>query len=259
MTKVKRMFVCLCGFEFIPRSISLKGDPGRIYLSEPVCAYLFDTEEGWVLFDTGLNRDIITDPELEDRYFTSRGWVPTPICDEQHDLCNQLTQVGVSMADIRYVVLSHLHADHTGNLKKCTNARVLVQRAEYDFGFAAETPPPWFDIDYQGAGIDWQIIEGDYLLMDGLEIIDTKGHTPGHQSLVATLEKSGAMVLTADAGDLFENFEMEVACGENIKDETAVASICRLKNIAEERKGTLFLGHEIEWVKKIKLIPQYYD
>lgn len=258
-TKVKRMYVCLCGFEFIPKTISTKGLGERFYLSEPVSAYLFDTEEGWVLFDTGFNRDIITNPELEHEYFTSRGWIPTPVAEEQHDLGVQLASIGLTYDDIGSIIISHLHADHTGNLAKCKNAKVYIQKAEYDFGFADETPPPWFEYDYKDADIDWVIIEGDYQLMEGLEIIDTKGHTPGHQSLVVTLPQSGVFVLTADAGDLAENYEKEIPCGENIGDDIAIEAIRRLKREAEERGGILFLGHDIDWVKQIKLIPEFYE
>lgn len=259
-TKVRKMYVCLCGFEFIPKTISTKDVGGRFYLSEPVSCYLFDTEEGWVLFDTGFNRDVITDPALEDKYFTSRGWIPTPVSDEQHDLSVQLASIGLTYDDISTIIISHLHADHTGNIAKCKNAKVYIQRAEYDFGFADETPPPWFECDYkEGVEIDWVIKEGDFTLMDGLKVIDTKGHTPGHQSVIVTLPESGVFVLTADAGDLAENYEKEIPCGENIGDDIAIEAIRRLKREAKDLNGILFLGHDIDWVKQIKLIPEYYS
>lgn len=253
------MYPCLCGFEFITKTISTKNLGGRFYLSEPVSCYLLDTSEGYVLFDTGFNRDIITNPELEKKYFTSRGWIPTPVSDEQHDLGVQLASVGVKYDDIKYIVISHLHADHTGNIAKCKNAEVYIQKDEYDFGFAPTTPPPWFDIDYKVEGINWHIVDGDFQLMEGIEVINTKGHTPGHQSMIVTLPNSGAMILTADAGDLKENYEDEIPCGENIGDDFAIASIRRLKDEVAKRNGVLFLGHDIDWVKKIKLIPEYYD
>lgn len=257
-TKVRKMYVNLCGFEFIPNTVSLKGADGRLYFSEPVCCYLLDTEEGWVLFDTGFNRDIIHTPELEQKYFTSRGWVPTPVSDDIHDLGKQLADVGVSFDDIRYVIVSHLHADHSGSIKKCKNADVIIQNAEYDY--AMDDPaPPWFDCDYDGDDIHWKFIDGDFKLMDGVEIIDTKGHSAGHQSLIVTLPHSGAMVLTADAGDLFQNYEEEIPCGENIGDGYALAAIRRLKKEVADRNGTLFLLHDPDWIRRIKLTPAYYD
>lgn len=257
-TKVKRMFVNLCGFEFIPNTVSLKNADGRLWFSEPVCCYLLDTEEGWVLFDTGFNQEIIHTPELEDKYYTSRGWTPTPVSEDIHNLGKQLADVGVQFEDIRYVIISHLHADHSGNIKKCKNAQVIMQQAEYDYAFGTPAPP-WFDMDYDGDEINWKLIKGDYKLMDGIELIDTKGHSPGHQSVVVTLPKSGAMVLTADAGDFFANYEQEIPCGENIGDEIALTAIRRLKKEVADRNGTLFLLHDPDWIRQIRLTPDYYD
>ncbi|MDT1800576.1 MBL fold metallo-hydrolase, partial [Salmonella enterica subsp. enterica serovar Oslo] len=42
--------------------------------------------------------------------------------------------------DIRYVVLSHLHSDHTGAIVSFTQATHVVLRHEYEYAFA----PDWF-------------------------------------------------------------------------------------------------------------------
>ncbi len=54
-TAVKRLHILLCGFEILPKTVSTRGRGGRFILSEPVCAYLLDTDSGWVLLDAGLN------------------------------------------------------------------------------------------------------------------------------------------------------------------------------------------------------------
>ncbi len=55
MTSVRRLYVLLCGFEILPKTVSTRGLGGRFILSEPVCVYLLDTDRGWVLLDAGLN------------------------------------------------------------------------------------------------------------------------------------------------------------------------------------------------------------
>jgi hypothetical protein len=57
MTAVKRLYVLLCGFEVLPKTISTRDRGARFILSEPVCAYLLDTHSGWILLDAGLNPD----------------------------------------------------------------------------------------------------------------------------------------------------------------------------------------------------------
>ena len=53
VTSVRRLFVLLCGFEFLPKSISTRDMGRRFIMSEPISAYLLDTESGWILLDTG--------------------------------------------------------------------------------------------------------------------------------------------------------------------------------------------------------------
>lgn len=45
-TAIRRLFVLLCGFEILPKSISTRDLGARLILSEPVCAYLLDTDIG---------------------------------------------------------------------------------------------------------------------------------------------------------------------------------------------------------------------
>ena len=63
VTSIRRLYVLLCGYEVIPKTISTRDIGGRFILSEPICAYLLDTETGWVLLDAGVNPDNIRDPE----------------------------------------------------------------------------------------------------------------------------------------------------------------------------------------------------
>ena len=66
-------------------------------------------------------------------------------------------------------------------------------------------------------------------------------------------------VLTADAGDLWENFEDEVIPGESCDDVAALASIRKLKAIARERAGELILLHDPVRVQTLRLAPEFYD
>jgi glyoxylase-like metal-dependent hydrolase (beta-lactamase superfamily II) len=50
-----------------------------------------------------------------------------------------LESVGITPEDVDLVIQTHLHNDHCENTYKCKNARVIVQRAEYEF---ARNPHP---------------------------------------------------------------------------------------------------------------------
>jgi glyoxylase-like metal-dependent hydrolase (beta-lactamase superfamily II) len=59
---------------------------------------------------------------------------------EEQGCVAQLGSLGIQPEDIRYVLLSHLHSDHTGAIGRFPNALHIVQRREYDYAFK----PDWF-------------------------------------------------------------------------------------------------------------------
>lgn len=257
-TCVRRLFVLLVGYEVLPKSVSTKGSGAQFIMSEPICCYLLDTEQGWILLDTGFDPVYVQDPALAQKYLHSAGIYP-PIVTPEHELPGQLKRLGLNVTDIRQVVLSHLHLDHAGYLKLFKHAPVHIQRLEYEHGFSSAKPISYFLEDYSAADISWQIHEGDWELMPGLEFLLTRGHTPGHQSAVVRLPRSGTYILPFDAGDLQENFDEEILPGESVDDEAALSSIRRLNALVREEGGRLILFHDPVAIQKLKLCPEYYD
>ena len=115
-TDVKRLYIILCGYEILPKAISIADADPRLMLCEPICAYLLETRHGWVLLDAGLDPAHIEEPEERKKYFTSLNMVP-PIIKPVHNLENQLATLGIRKEDITWVILSHLHFDHCGYIK----------------------------------------------------------------------------------------------------------------------------------------------
>ncbi len=255
MTSVRRLYVLLCGFEIIPKTVSTRDRGGRFVIASPMSAYLFDTDSGWVLFDTGFDPQNVRDPALLHEFFLSKNW-PPPVVYREHELDRQLADIGLTCADIGHVVLSHLHCDHTGYLKHLTHARVSVQRREHEVAFAGRGGGAMFDVDFRLDGVNWDLRDGDWQVVPGLEMICTRGHTAGHQSAVADLPESGRIVVVADAGDLQENFDEEILPGDCVDDEAALVALRRLKALAVG--GTLLLGHDPVAIQQTRLAPDFY-
>lgn len=257
-TAVRRLAILLCGYEILKKSDSTRGNGERFVFASPISAYLLDTSEGLILVDSGVNSQILADPALREAYYTGRGWIP-PIVNPDHELLLQLEQLNVQPHAIKQVILTHMHMDHTGNLRHFQHATVHVQRREYNYAHSSDHSPAWFDSDYNFPDMRWELHDGDWHVLPGVEAITTYGHTPGHQSLLVTLPKHGPVVLVGDVADLAENFAHEILPGEASDDSEALASIRRINRVVAERHATLFLCHDPAFVHAAKLAPEWYE
>jgi N-acyl homoserine lactone hydrolase len=230
-TAVRRLFVLLCGFEILPKSISTRDRGRRFILSEPVCAYLLDTTTGWVLLDAGLNpangRDAT---RMQERFW--RHGMTAPVIRDMHLLERQLAELGVRFADIGHVILSHLHYDHCGDLRHFTHARISVQRREYDHAFGAQAGMAYFRDEYDDPRLQWDLRDGDWEAMPGLCLLD--------------------------AADLQENLTEEIIPGECCDDGAALQAIQRLKATAQEFNATTLLFHDPVAIQSMRLAPEGY-
>ena len=249
---VRRVIPLTLGWEDLPKSVSVEGAPGDQMLREPVPGVLLLCDGGWLLLDTGFNTALITDPALRAR-FHGDPLVQPVLPGPGEPLAEALGAVGVDLADIHAVAVSHLHYDHAGGLKHFAGRLpVHIQRAELDYGMSAPPGPEEngiFRVDFDDPRIDWRAADGDAEIAPGVTAVLTAGHTPGHQSFVVDIDASaggGGFVFAFDAADLTENIEREVAVGGRIgaSPEQSVAQIRKLKRIGAERGYRLVPGHD---------------
>lgn len=126
-------------------------------------------------------------------------WAPVP-----GRLPAELAAAGIDPADVRTVVLTHLHSDHIGWAVTGTpgrphfpNADYVVQQAELDaLGLFHPELPARLVGPLRAAG-RLRLLDGDTPLTPGVRVLSTPGHTPGHQSVLveATDER---LLLTGD-------------------------------------------------------------
>ena len=169
-------------------------------------------------------------------------------------LASQLEQLRVKPADIKYIAVSHTHPDHIGNVELFPQTMLLVQKAEYEW------PNP-LGVGRFNPEHPVTKLEGDHdLFGDGsVTILATPGHTPGHQSLLVKLPKTGALVLSGDAVHFKSNWENRgVPSGNTDKDKT-LASMQRISDVLAKEKAQLWINHDKAQRDSLKMAPAYYD
>jgi glyoxylase-like metal-dependent hydrolase (beta-lactamase superfamily II) len=245
----ERLVRFVLGYEPIPESISIVGgDPYRI-LFEPVTAVGVVYRDGWVLLDSGFNIDTIRDPEARAAHFNYDSY--TAVVTPGDPLVDQVAAAGLSFESLAGCAISHVHLDHTGGLRLLVNGPpVIFQRPEWEFGTTeAGLKHAVFTDDYVREGLDIVLIDGDTELADGLSAIDTKGHTPGHQSFVIELPET-TVVLACDAADLHDNITQSRACGTTAyphQEADAHAAIVRLHELDAQDGVEVWPGHDPSW------------
>ena len=139
-----------------------------------------------------------------------------------------------------------MHFDHCGGTALIPNARIVVQRAEWD---SAHHPkliehevynPADFDL-----GHDVLKIDGNHdVFGDGsVTCIPTPGHTAGHQSLRVNLA-SGPVVLTGDCVYWEEVLEGMLLPPFGFDHDLQLASMGELKRLRDDDGCRLLYGHD---------------
>jgi glyoxylase-like metal-dependent hydrolase (beta-lactamase superfamily II) len=171
-----------------------------------------------------------------------------------------LGQLKIKPEQVKYVGISHFHADHTGQLDTVPNATLLIGQKEWD---ALTAPKPMqganvagFKHWLSGGGkVEPQAADKDVFGDGSVMILRTPGHTPGHQSLLVRLKEKGPVILVGDAVHFHENWDSDGVPGFNYDRSETVASIERLKGIAKNLKATVIIQHDPRDIGKLPAFP----
>jgi len=189
------------------------------------------------------------------------GYLPGSVANATNKpLADLLKQINVDPDQVKYVGISHFHADHTGQLAPLKNATLLIGKGDWD-GINA-TPPmgganvvgfkEWIaekrKVEPQSADKD---VFGDGTVM----MLRAPGHTPGHSMLLVRLKEKGPVVLVGDAVHFHENYEHERVPGFNFDRAQTIASIQRIKQIEKNLKATVIIQHDPRDIGKLPTAP----
>ena len=221
----------------------------------PVPGYLVQTDDGQhVLIDTGVSRQLIgaygKSPDVGIRM------------EDDDYVVNQIARIGVAPEDIRYLVCTHYDGDHAGNNDAFPSAELVVQRAHHaaavsGFERFQRMRPQWDQPEHR-----FRFVDGDAELLPGIELIETSGHVPGHQSVLVRLPETGPVLLAIDAisasGQLDPDTR-EITQFDH-EEQGVRASTRKLVDLAE-REGVklMVLGHDAQQWRSLKKLPEFYS
>jgi N-acyl homoserine lactone hydrolase len=192
----------------------------------PVYAWIVHHPDGIVLVDTGIGLD----NDLIDEWYGP----------ESIDLLDALSEIEVAAEDVAAIVLSHLHFDHCGQQSRLSSP-VHVSREEHRAAQAnLYTVPEWSTVPEERL----RLADGDEELADGVRIISTPGHSPGHQSVVI-IGGSASVVLGAQcafrSGELLTGEPDDSNLHDPSWRQTARDSIARIRAL---RPCAVHLSHD---------------
>jgi N-acyl homoserine lactone hydrolase len=160
----------------------------------PIFAWVIEHAEGIMVVDTGETARV-HEPGYHPRWHPFyRMAVRFKIAAEE-EIGPRLKALGIAPADVRQVLMTHLHTDHAGGLGWFEKSRIWVHRPEYEsarstagrmLGYLPHRWPRWWQPEFMRLDgprlgpFDCSMkatAKGDVL------VLPTPGHTPAHVSV----------------------------------------------------------------------------
>uniref|UniRef100_A0A7C3RAL5 N-acyl homoserine lactonase family protein n=1 Tax=Archaeoglobus fulgidus TaxID=2234 RepID=A0A7C3RAL5_ARCFL len=174
-------------------AVVMMGDM-RVMTTGPVYVWVIDGGDEKIVVDSGVE-------EAKDGLFhgfPGKG-------GGERGLREALEKVNIKPEEVDKLIITHLHFDHVANAKLFTNARIYVQKREWE---SALNPPlhyrQIYDVSmlYPLEEMDLCLIKGDAEIDKGIKTLLLPGHTKGLQGVLVETEKGDYLI----AGDHFYTY-----------------------------------------------------
>lgn len=268
MTQVKKLWPLLTATHRYDKSISTLNRGLGQMIEAPILAYLIETANGRILYDVGCDHAKIHDPVLRARYYDPASFAfGAPDMREEQRIPHHLARLGLTPADVDVIFIGHLHFDHAGglrDLRRCgCGADIHLQHDELVAARTGEDVAVFPDelLADDGLPLPFKLQHGEYEVLPGVQAVASPGHTAGHMSLWIELPKGPPVILAGDAADLQENLDDEVAPGGlwRNNEAQAVASIRKLKALAQDTGAWLWPNHDLAFFRSLNTFPAWHE
>ncbi|MDQ3144602.1 MAG: N-acyl homoserine lactonase family protein [Pseudomonadota bacterium] len=220
------------------------GQPKRLTSS----CYLIRHGDQYLLWDTGVAEKFTTPEDSSAQTISLK-----------RTLLDQLAQLGVRPDQIKYVGISHFHADHIGQSARFPKAQLVIGAADIAAlravppapGLQPELLAPWIK---GGAKIIDARGDVDFFHDGRVVMVAMPGHTPGHFALLVRLA-SGPVLLSGDQYHFTEQVANRGVPGFNTSRADTLASHDRFDRLAANLKAKVIIQHEPADIAKLPQFP----
>ena len=228
----------------------------------PIHSWVVEHPEGLIVIDCGetmrafepdyFDRDLFTRFIYEKMFHFS--------LEPEDEIGPQMEALGLSPADVRTVLLTHLHADHVDGMVYFPHAEFLVSAREYHEALRRPTGalpnrwPEWFKprlIEHETQPFGPFTHSHTVTRAGDLHLIPTPGHTRGHQS--AVLECDGRLIFFAGDTSFSERQMLEAdSIGFNLDARETVATQRKIRQLAAQRPMVYLPSHDPDSAERLK-------
>ena len=127
-------------------------------------------------------------------------WPGHPVIDQLYapeviSIVDVLNTAGIDERDVTALINTHLHFDHCGQNHLLDHAPIWITQAELDVSTTEfYTVPEWAEIEPDRL----RLASDGEAIADGVTILHTPGHTPGHLSITVTTD-TGLEIIVGQA------------------------------------------------------------
>ncbi len=259
MSKISKLYMVKCGGMVTPDHFASARNTTREYKKIiNICLYVLEhPEKGLILLDTGVSVETISEELLAE------------LAGLQPNILKQLARIGKTADDVKHICLSHMHADHCSQCVFFPDAVYHIREKEWEGVHDAnckgfhEPDRIWvreFEARSKNIELIPDVPEYD-IFGDGSVIsIDTKGHTPGHQSFLVNFESGREMMLTMDAAHCEDELYDERYFIKSTWDiPKSLEAVKLLKDYREKTGNPLYMLHDSYQWYDMKQFPEYYE
>jgi N-acyl homoserine lactone hydrolase len=234
--------------------------PREEWLEIPVVAFLVEHPgAGPILIDTGFHSSVAVDTRQAFGRFGGLLFKDIRM-DPDQSVAAQLRERGIEHADVRIVVMTHLHSDHASGISEFPDSTFVVSDKEWDAASSGGQLQGYFPRHFDHA-FDWRTLDFDGteadsfatfgrsfdLLGDGsVRLVFTPGHTAGHLSVVLRLT-GREVVVAGDAIYTMRTLRDSHLPYRMVDEHLFRRSLRELQLYEKETPGALIIaGHDME-------------